>query len=122
MPSSRALCVSSYRRHKPTGQAVVTLNGKDHYLGRWNTGASRAVYDRLIGEWLAAGRELPKPETDLTIAELALRYLKFAKSYYRKDGRLTGSMQIIVVALRILKESYGPTPVVEFGPLALEAR
>jgi hypothetical protein len=37
MPSSRVLRVPSYRRHKPTGQAVVTLNGKDHYLGRWNT-------------------------------------------------------------------------------------
>jgi integrase len=121
MPSNRVLRVPSYRRHKPTGQAVVTLNGKDHYLGRWNTVASRAVYDRLIGEWLAAGRELPKAETDLTIAELALRYLKYAKTYYRKDGRLTGSIQIIKVALRILKESYGPTPVVEFGPLALES-
>jgi hypothetical protein len=24
--------VPSYRRHKPSGQAVVTLNGKDRYL------------------------------------------------------------------------------------------
>ena len=42
MPAKTALRVPSYRRHKPTGQAVVTLSGKDHYLGKWNTAASRA--------------------------------------------------------------------------------
>jgi hypothetical protein len=47
-----SLRLPSYRRHKPTGQAVVTLTGEDYYLGRWNTGGSRAVYDRLIGAWL----------------------------------------------------------------------
>jgi hypothetical protein len=30
----KTLRVPSYRRHKPTGQAVVTLNGKDRYLGK----------------------------------------------------------------------------------------
>jgi hypothetical protein len=25
----------SLRRHKPSKQGVVTLNGHDHYLGRW---------------------------------------------------------------------------------------
>jgi hypothetical protein len=78
--------VPKYRRHKPLGQAVVTLCGKDCYLGPHGSRASRAEYDRLIGEFLAAGRCLPKPETDLTIAELAIRYLRFAKGYYRSNG------------------------------------
>jgi hypothetical protein len=30
----------SYRRHKPSGQAVVTLNGKDIYLGTYSTKAT----------------------------------------------------------------------------------
>ena len=43
MPSKKdALRVPSYRRHKPSGQAVVTLSGKDFYLGPWNTRVSRA--------------------------------------------------------------------------------
>jgi integrase len=121
MPSARIIRVPAYRRHKPTGQAVVTLNGKDCYLGKWNSSPSRAEYDRLIGEWLAGGRYLPKPETDLTVAELAARYLTYAKAYYRKDGRPTGSMQIIKVGLRVLKTTYGPTSVVDFGPLSLES-
>jgi hypothetical protein len=68
------LRVPSYRRHKPTGQAVVTLNGKDHCLGTWKTAASRAEYNRLIGEWLAAGRCLSASRrgSDLTVAELGV--------------------------------------------------
>jgi hypothetical protein len=54
----------SLRRHKPSSLGVVTLNGKDHYLGHWPEGsknppeAVRLAYDQLIAEWLAAGRRL----------------------------------------------------------------
>ena len=39
--SVRALRTPSYRPHKPTGQAVVTLNGRDFYLGRFGSPESR---------------------------------------------------------------------------------
>lgn len=58
MPKPSVSRVPSYRRHKPTGQAVVTLNGRDLYLGKWNTTASKAEYDRLIAEFLANGRRI----------------------------------------------------------------
>ena len=80
-----------YRRHPASGQAVVTLDGRDFYLGPHSTAASRREYDRLIGEWLAAGRSLPKREADLTIAELAMRYLKCGNGYCRRDGQPTGA-------------------------------
>jgi hypothetical protein len=51
----------SYRLHKPSGQAVVTIAGKDFYLGRFGDPASKAEYDRLIAEWLTNGRRLPCP-------------------------------------------------------------
>ena len=41
----------SYRLHKPTGQAVVTLDGRDLYLGRHGSPESRTEYDRLVTEW-----------------------------------------------------------------------
>jgi integrase len=110
-----------YRHHRPTGQAVVTLNGHDIYLGKWNSRASRSEHDRRIAEWLASGRCLPQPDANLTIAELALRYWQFAGTYYTKNGRPTGSIPVIRVALRLLRQSYGPAPVAEFGPLALES-
>jgi hypothetical protein len=48
--------VCAYRLHRSTGQAVVTLGGKDFYLGRHGTTESRREYDRLTAEWLANGR------------------------------------------------------------------
>ncbi len=43
--------IPNYRRHT-TGQAVVTIDGKDFYLGPYGTAASKAAYDRIIGEWI----------------------------------------------------------------------
>ncbi len=111
----------AYRHHKPSGQAVVTLNGLDHYLGPWRSRASKAEYDRLIGEWLANGRRPLSAADDLTVAELANRYRKFAESYYVKNGQQTGTMHGVRVAIRFLRESYGPTRAADFGPLALKA-
>ena len=44
----------SYRLHKQSGQAIVTLNGRDHLLGRHGTPESKDKYNRLIAEWIAA--------------------------------------------------------------------
>jgi len=120
---SKTLRVPKYRCHKPTGQAVVTLNGKDHYLGAWKTVASKAEYNRLIGEWLAAGRCLPASRggSDLTVAELGAAYWTYAKGYYQKDGRPTRSLDRIKLAVRLLRTNYGPTLAHDFGPLALQA-
>ena len=117
---SPARRVPKYRHHRPSGQAVVTLNGHDNYLGNWNTKASRAEYDRLIGEWLAGGRCL-SGDSALTVNELALRYWRFAKHYYRKDGHPTAEVAGIRVALRISRKTYGNTRVADFGPLAIKA-
>ena len=113
--------IPSYRRHKATGQAVVTLAGQEIYLGKWNTAASRREYDRLIGEWLAAGRCLPRTEHDLSIVELAAAYWRRCQGYYRKNGQPTRSLERIRMALRLLKKTYADTAAVDFGPLALQA-
>lgn len=60
MPRRRG--VPSYRLHRPSGQAVVTLSGKDLYLGPHGSETSRAEYDRLVMEWLSNGRRAePEP-------------------------------------------------------------
>jgi hypothetical protein len=41
---------SSYRHHKPSGQAVVTIDGKNSYLGRYSSESSREEFDRLVAE------------------------------------------------------------------------
>jgi len=63
-----AIRVPKYRRHKPSGQAVVTLSGRDFYLGKWGTKTSRAEYQRLVGEWLAGGGGPPPSLERLSMA------------------------------------------------------
>jgi hypothetical protein len=80
----------SYRLHRPSGQAVVTLNGRDFYLGKHGTAASRQTYDRLVAEWLVGGRAVPGRTgagSRLTLSELIASYWHHAKAYYVKDGR-----------------------------------
>ncbi len=108
MPKTSTSRVPSYRRHKPTGQAVVTINGQDIYLGKWNTAASRAEYDRLIAEFLANGRRL-QSDADGTVVEVLNAYRKFAENYYRKGGRVTSEYGAIKDALKLVRELYGRT-------------
>ena len=91
----------SYRLHKPTGQAVVTLEGRDCYLCRHGTPESRAEYDRLLAEWLVSGRLVPKSASgsDLTVNELFVAYHEHAGRYYLKDGKLTSEVRNIGLAL-----------------------
>jgi hypothetical protein len=103
MPKTSTLRVPSYRRHKPTGQAVVTINGRDLYLGKWGSAASRAEYDRLIAEFLANGRRL-QSDADGTVVEVLNAYRKFAEDYYRKGGRVTSEYAGINEALKIVRE------------------
>lgn len=111
--------VPKYRRHRSSGQAVVTLNGRDHYLGPHGTKASHIEYDRLIGEWLARGRRpLIEANHSIPIVELCLRYWQFASSYYRANPKV---MPGIKRSIDYLRQQYGRTAADEFGPLALKA-
>jgi integrase len=114
--------VPRYRLHRQSGQAVVTLNGRDHLLGPHGTKASRREYDRLITEWLTRGRQ-PETTADdgILIVELIARYWRFAKGYYVKRGKPTDEQAGIRGSLRPLKEMYGDTPAAEFSPLGLKA-
>jgi hypothetical protein len=38
--------VPKYRRHKQSGQAIVTISGRDHLLGPHGSQASQLEYDR----------------------------------------------------------------------------
>ena len=121
--STSALRTPAYRHHKPSNQAVVTLDGRDIYLGRYGSPQSRAEFDRLLAEWLANGRRLPVPVvgSDLTVNELVLAYLGHADTYYVKNGKPTVEPGNIRLAVRPLRRLYGHTQAREFGPVALKA-
>src|SRR4051794_4320675 len=123
--SVSCLRTPSYRLHKPSGQAVVTLGGRDIYLGHYGTPRSRAEFDRIVAEWLSNGRRLPAPVsasgTDLSVNELAVAYLAYADGYYTKRGKPTTEPESIRQTIRPLRQIYGHTLAREFGPLQLKA-
>jgi hypothetical protein len=76
-----------YRKHKASGQAVVTICGRDRYLGPHGAKASKVEYDRLIVECLSSGRSpsFGALQQGLSVVELAAEYLR-AKSNFPCTG------------------------------------
>lgn len=115
----------SYRFHKARSCAVVTINGKDHYLGEYDTPESWEKYHRLVAEWFAT-RDLPPIPAEpvaapLTVEELLLAYWRYVQQYYVKDGKPTSEQDTIRQALRFVRKLYAATPAAEFSTLALKA-
>jgi len=121
MPSKETR-IPSYHRHS-SGQARVTLNGKDVLLGPYGSKESREAYDRAIAEWLV-NRSKPQPKEEeqepLSVNELILAYWTFASDYYGFDQR-RGTAFNVRDALPVVKALYGSTPAQDFGPLAFKA-
>jgi integrase len=115
--------IPSYRRHAATGQAVVTLCGRDVYLGKHGTPESREAYERAIAEWLT-GRRLGKAadgrQAAITIVELIRDYMRFAETYYRKNSKPTSEVANCRYAFTSLRALYGRTLAREFSPRCLK--
>lgn len=114
----------TYRYHKARDCAVVTINGRDHYLGEYDSETSWEKYHRLVAEHLAARQVLPPAmpaEAPLTVTELVAAYWKHAENYYVKDGEPTSEVDTIRQALRFVRRLYGSSPARDFTPKKLKA-
>jgi integrase len=126
---SRRRSIPSYRLHKQSNQAVVTLTDgtgarRDVLLGKYGTPASRAEYARVLGEWEATGRRLPGPEaaSGVSVNELLFAFLRHAEGHYRgSDGQPTTELRDYKLTIRLLRERYGLLPAADFSPLKLKA-
>jgi hypothetical protein len=131
MPRVRS--VPSYRLHKPSGQAVVTIRypggvRRDVYLGEYDSPPSRQEYARIVAELAVApatpqltsvGQTRPAAQT---VNEVLLAYLEYAGRHYRRpDGKATDEFAALKVVSRYVRELYGHTLAASFGPLALRA-
>jgi integrase len=120
-PRIKSGSLPTYRLYKRTGQAVVTLDGRDHYLGPHGSPESHEAYQRLIAEWLQRGRAAPPRACEappLSVNELILAYWRHAEAYYRDSP---SALEKVRLSVRPLRRLYGRTPAADFRPLALQA-
>jgi integrase len=109
-----------YCLHKATGRAVVYIDGKSLYLGRFGSAESKAAYRRVIAEW--SGRRdsevAPAPvgvaPSVPTIAEAIMQYKAHAETYYQSR-----EVDNLREALRPLRELFGKVLLSGFGPSQL---
>ena len=78
--------VPQYLLHPASGLARARINGRDVYLGRFDSPESKAKYARLLADNFGeAGRvrqvtSRSEQSTPLTIAELVVQYDDYAKA------------------------------------------
>ena len=121
--------IPTYRKHKASGQARVTLGGRTFYLGRFGTKRSKVEYDRRVAEWTASGcprnwissTGQTSQSRTCSVGQLTLAYWDYTKTHYTKNGRPTAEAGLIQQAVRHVTRFYSALPVEEFGPLKLKA-
>ncbi len=125
MPAPRGK-VPAYCLHKASGRAVVRLNGRDHYLGSFGSHESHELYAKVISNWQSKQGTPPysargKSNLQLSINEVLLAYIEYAKSYYTKDGQPNKEYDLLRYAMRPLKALFGHSPAADFGPRDLKS-
>ena len=119
---SKGRAVPKYRLHKTSGKAVVSINGKDFYLGKHGTTASHQRYKELIADkWYPPGSD-PKPaisklSDEVSVTKLAIEYAKYVK---RKHGDNSNEWNQVRLVLTTIRETYGHLSAADFGPIRLE--
>jgi integrase len=116
--------IPKYSLHASSGQARVVVNGKHIYLGKYGSAESHKKYSQIIAELasgsLASLSDLPSGQfDDLSIDELLLRYLQFARSYYSENGKPSKEYRCMMDAVKHLRPRFGDSFANEFGPRKL---
>ncbi len=117
---SRKRSIPSYCLHKASGQAVVRINGRDHYLGAHGSPQSYTRYAELVARLASSGEPAPSIVQDLTVSELLLAHDDWAQTYYQKAGRPTRSLANVRRPLALVRQLFGSARAADFGPLALD--
>ncbi len=114
--------IPKYRKHTASGQAVVSVDGKAVYLGKWDSPESKEAYREIVAR-LALRRtavDIPSVVDGPTVLQLFEQYLSFAQQHYRKNGKPTSELGCIQHAMREVLDLYGSSAATAFGPKALK--
>lgn len=103
--------IPPYKCHKASGVAYCrTADGKNHYFGKHGTADSKRQYAEFVARLdveapaIPAATEIPD---DVTVVELADRYMLFASGYYIRDGQPTSQLDAVKRAVRRVTDAFG---------------
>ena len=105
--------IPAYRRKKVGKHcyAVVTIKGKDLYLGDYDTKESKTKYERLVGESKQGGSRQGDP-AQITVTEVCIDYTREMKKRYQdesgkptKEFKLGNNRLVQLVMLRLMVKS-----------------
>ena len=121
-----------YRLHKPSGQAIVTLGGRDIYLGPFGASESKQKYHRHLAEWQAHGTVPERPADAAKKAHVPAARMQRVKDvlagYWLERKRIASAMEPlrrkktlgrVKYSFRPVRRLYGNLPVAEFTPACL---
>lgn len=114
----------TYSLHKASGNARVWLAGRNYYLGEYNSPESRLKYAELLKKHLTGTLIDPivqngPEDAGPTIHEICAAYILHAKTYYRKNGKITAEFHCITSAMRPLKHLFGDSAAKDFDSVCL---
>lgn len=109
-----------YRYHI-SGQAVVTLDGKDFYLGLHDSAESRSKYFALIQEYNANGLKAPKRDSHQADTPISVRCVTGEFREHIKTKYATNKQELdrFTNLCTTLEDDYGDEPAADFGPRKL---
>jgi integrase len=117
-----------YQHHQKSGQARVSLGGKQVDLGPYDSPESRAKYDQVVGEWIAAGRPRQRAKClelhAVRVADVVAAYFEHIKRIFRDRthaGKLAGSARNYQMLLKHFAELHGDEFADCFGPKRLKS-
>ena len=118
--SARGARIPKLRLHKPSGLGVVTLAGRDVYLGRHGTRECQAAYRKAVAQWLAEGAPTKRAAAaeNLTVAELAAAWWPVLERRHA-GPRSAKWLDKHRTALKPLVKLFGDDPAAAFGPKKL---
>jgi hypothetical protein len=111
----------NYRFHS-SGQAVITLDAREFYLGTYDSPKSHARYLELVTIYNANGLKMPDDvETHLKNAPITVRCLtlEFRQHAQKKFVSNPHRLRHFERLCETIDDAYGDTPVDEFGPRRL---
>ena len=112
----------AYRHHKASGQAAVVIKGKWHYLGVYDSPESLVAYREVLREHqVIAKADADRSKYPSTCNQLVLAFLRHAKTYYVKNGKITAEYYAFKAASRFVSALFGDSLACEFGPKKLKA-